>query len=317
MRIVVALGGNALLKRGEPMTAERQRANVRSRRARSPRIAAEHQLVLSRTGTVRRWACSPSRAPPYADGRALPARRPRRPDRGHDRVRPRAGARQPAAVRDADGHDPDDGRGRPGGPGLRRSDQVRRSRLRRRPRPTSSPPTKGWVVKPDGAQWRRVVPSPVPKTHLRDPSDPLAARHGVVVICAGGGGVPTMFEPGNDRTARRRRGGHRQGPRQRAARPRARRRPVRAWRPTSTACTRTGARRTSGARSESRPTKLATRDVRRRARWDRRSRPPREFVEADRPSAPRSGRSTQIERIVDGTARHAGGRRTASGNGAR
>ena len=29
MRIVVALGGNALLQRGEPMTAEKQRANVR------------------------------------------------------------------------------------------------------------------------------------------------------------------------------------------------------------------------------------------------------------------------------------------------
>ena len=30
MRIVIALGGNALLKRGEPMTAENQRSNVRS-----------------------------------------------------------------------------------------------------------------------------------------------------------------------------------------------------------------------------------------------------------------------------------------------
>ena len=29
MRIVVALGGNALLKRGEPMTAEAQRKNIR------------------------------------------------------------------------------------------------------------------------------------------------------------------------------------------------------------------------------------------------------------------------------------------------
>ena len=30
MRVVIALGGNALLKRGEPMTAERQRGNIRS-----------------------------------------------------------------------------------------------------------------------------------------------------------------------------------------------------------------------------------------------------------------------------------------------
>ena len=41
MRVLVALGGNALLKRGEPMTAEVQRANVR--------IAA-----------ARRWPRSPS-----------------------------------------------------------------------------------------------------------------------------------------------------------------------------------------------------------------------------------------------------------------
>ena len=32
MRIVVALGGNALLKRGEPMTAEEQRAQRPDRR---------------------------------------------------------------------------------------------------------------------------------------------------------------------------------------------------------------------------------------------------------------------------------------------
>ena len=37
MRIVVALGGNALLRRGEPMTAEAQRANVQTPPWRSPR----------------------------------------------------------------------------------------------------------------------------------------------------------------------------------------------------------------------------------------------------------------------------------------
>ena len=46
MRIVVALGGNALLRRGEPMTADNQRANVRTAaRALAP-IAREHELVI-------------------------------------------------------------------------------------------------------------------------------------------------------------------------------------------------------------------------------------------------------------------------------
>ena len=47
MRVVVALGGNALLKRGEPMTAEVQRENVRHAAPALARVAREHQLVLS------------------------------------------------------------------------------------------------------------------------------------------------------------------------------------------------------------------------------------------------------------------------------
>ena len=47
MRVVVALGGNALLKRGEPMTAENQRANVRSAAPALAAVAEEHELVLS------------------------------------------------------------------------------------------------------------------------------------------------------------------------------------------------------------------------------------------------------------------------------
>ena len=47
MRIVIALGGNALLKRGEPMTAGRQRSNVRVAAAALARVAADHELVIS------------------------------------------------------------------------------------------------------------------------------------------------------------------------------------------------------------------------------------------------------------------------------
>lgn len=47
MRIVVALGGNALLKRGEPMTAEVQRSNIRVAAQALAPIASAHQLVIS------------------------------------------------------------------------------------------------------------------------------------------------------------------------------------------------------------------------------------------------------------------------------
>src|SRR4051812_297980 len=47
MRVVVALGGNALLKRGEPLTAENQRNNVRAASPALAAVAQQHQLVLS------------------------------------------------------------------------------------------------------------------------------------------------------------------------------------------------------------------------------------------------------------------------------
>lgn len=47
MRVVVALGGNALLKRGEPMTAEVQRANVRKAAAALADLAAHHDIVVA------------------------------------------------------------------------------------------------------------------------------------------------------------------------------------------------------------------------------------------------------------------------------
>ena len=47
MRVVAALGGNALLRRGEPLTAENQRANARvACKALAP-VALEHELVIS------------------------------------------------------------------------------------------------------------------------------------------------------------------------------------------------------------------------------------------------------------------------------
>ena len=47
MRIVIALGGNALLKRGEKMTAENQRKNVRIAAAAIAPLGEEHELVIS------------------------------------------------------------------------------------------------------------------------------------------------------------------------------------------------------------------------------------------------------------------------------
>ncbi len=47
MRIVIALGGNALLRRGEPMSAERQRENVQLACSQIAQIAPGNQLVIA------------------------------------------------------------------------------------------------------------------------------------------------------------------------------------------------------------------------------------------------------------------------------
>jgi carbamate kinase len=59
---------------------------------------------------------------------------------------------------------------------------------------------KGWVFKQDGDAWRRVVPSPEPKRIFEIRPIRWLLERNVVVICAGGGGVPTMYEPGAERT---------------------------------------------------------------------------------------------------------------------
>jgi carbamate kinase len=55
---------------------------------------------------------------------------------------------------------------------------------------------RGWSFRREGTSWRRVVPSPEPR-RIREirPIEWLLAS-GCVVICAGGGGIPTMRPPG-------------------------------------------------------------------------------------------------------------------------
>jgi len=55
---------------------------------------------------------------------------------------------------------------------------------------------RGWAFKPDGSHMRRVVPSPIPKRIFEHRPIKWLLERGCVVICAGGGGIPTAYEPG-------------------------------------------------------------------------------------------------------------------------
>jgi carbamate kinase len=55
--------------------------------------------------------------------------------------------------------------------------------------------TSGWSVRQDGTEWRRVVPSPAPQRVLELDAAELLLQNGVTVILAGGGGVPVVEGP--------------------------------------------------------------------------------------------------------------------------
>jgi carbamate kinase len=197
MRIVIALGGNALLKRGEPMTAGHQRANVRTAAQALARVALQHELVVSH-GNGPQVGLLALQGEAYRDVEAYPLDVLGAETQGMIGylVEQELGNLLPfdrplATILTMVEVDPDD--------------------------PAFADPTKfvgpiydeaaaralaadkGWVVKPDGTSWRRVVPSPNPRRIFEIRPMRWLLERGAVVICAGGGGIPTMYARGEDR----------------------------------------------------------------------------------------------------------------------
>jgi len=56
---------------------------------------------------------------------------------------------------------------------------------------------KGWAMAPDGIHFRRVVASPVPQRIIELSVIKMLVDNGVVVICAGGGGIPVAYDEDN------------------------------------------------------------------------------------------------------------------------
>ena len=198
MRVLVALGGNALLKRGEPMTAEAQRANIRVAAEALAPVARQHQLVISH-GNGPQVGLLALQAAAYTEVEAYPLDVLGAQTEGMigyvleqelgNAMPPEAPLATILTMVQVDSDDP--AFGDPTkfvGPVYTR-DQA-----------DALAAAKGWTFKPDGDAWRRVVPSPEPRhiTEIR----PIRwlLEHDVVLICAGGGGVPTTFLPGAEST---------------------------------------------------------------------------------------------------------------------
>ncbi len=197
MRIVIALGGNALLKRGEPMTADIQRMNIRAAaRALAP-LAQDHELVLShgngpQVGLLALQAAAYNREDPYpldvldaqTEGmigymieQELRNLLPRDVPFATLLTMIEVDPADPAFIR------PD----KFVGPQYSKSDADRILA------------EKGWFFKKDGDMWRRVVPSPRPKRIFEIRPIQWLLEQGAIVICTGGGGIPVTYERDGDR----------------------------------------------------------------------------------------------------------------------
>ncbi len=194
MRIVVALGGNALLKRGQPMTAEVQRENVQvAARALAP-IALDHELVIShgngpQVGLLALQADAFTEVEPYpldVLGAQTEGMIGYMIEQELGNLMP---YEQPFAkiltMVEVDPRDPAfDNPTKPIGPVYEKEEATQLADQR------------GWTIAKDGKKWRRVVPSPKPQHIFEIRPIRWLIEHGVIVICTGGGGIPTMYKPG-------------------------------------------------------------------------------------------------------------------------
>ena len=198
MRVVVALGGNALLRRGQPMTVENQRRNVQVACDRLAPIALGHELVVSHGNGPQIGLLALEEAAYEAV-----------PDSPLDvlgaetqgmvgyLIEQELGNRLPfdkplASLLTMIEVDPEDAAfsdpSKPIGPIYTSSEAATLAAER------------SWVFKPDGDSMRRVVPSPAPKRIFEDRPIRWLLERGCVVICAGGGGIPTAYGPGRKLT---------------------------------------------------------------------------------------------------------------------
>ncbi len=191
-RIVIALGGNALLKRGEPLTVENQRRNVRAAARAIAPVTEGNDIVIShgngpQVGLLALQSAASGQHTPLdvlgAEtegmigymieqelGNLVPFERPFATMLTMVEVDPR----DPAFTNPT----------KPIGP-MYTEDAAR-----------SLAAERGWNVAPDGTGWRRVVPSPLPRRIFELRPIRWLLEKNTIVICAGGGGIPTVYDSG-------------------------------------------------------------------------------------------------------------------------
>ncbi|MDO5671397.1 MAG: carbamate kinase [Actinomycetaceae bacterium] len=190
MRIVVALGGNALLKRGEKPDAANQRANVDLAAESLAKLAEEHEVIITHGNGPQvgvfalESASNPNLSMPYpfdtlgAETQGMI---------GYwllQSMQNQLPGRQVAAMINqtlVDGADP-----------AFANPTKFVGEVYSKEKAEEMSKEHGWEVRPDGQYFRRVVGSPMPQEVVETPMIRTMLDAGAVVICAGGGGVPVI-----------------------------------------------------------------------------------------------------------------------------
>jgi len=191
--VVLALGGNALLKRGEPAGAANQRANVREAAAAIAALDGAARLVVTH-GNGPQVGLLALQAEAYHDVEPYPLDVLGAETEGmigylldQALLNELPPARRVATLLTQTVVDADDPAfadpSKPIGPVY---SSVEGQRLAA---------DRGWQVKPDGPYVRRVVPSPTPVDIVEIETIRLLLDAGVLVVCAGGGGIPVIATP--------------------------------------------------------------------------------------------------------------------------
>ncbi|MCF8882052.1 carbamate kinase [Erythrobacter sp. SN021] len=193
MRIVVALGGNALLQRGEALTAANQRENIRIAAAALAPLADEHELIISH-GNGPQVGLLALQGAAYKPEEAFPLDVLGAQTEGmigymiEQELRNRLPPDKPlATMLTMVEVEPDDPAfGNPTkfvGPVYADNEAQHLAR------------EKGWAIKRDGENFRRVVPSPAPRRIAEIAPIRWLLDKSAIVICAGGGGIPVTRSP--------------------------------------------------------------------------------------------------------------------------
>jgi carbamate kinase len=194
MRIVIALGGNALLRRSDPMTTEVQRKNVRIAAQAIAPLAAEHSIVIVH-GNGPQVGLLSLQAEAYQGAEPYPLDVLDAGTQGmigyliQEELRALLPPEhQVATLLTMIEVDPDD-------PAFAHPTKFV-GPVYDREAAQKLGAEKGWALRQDGSSWRRVVPSPQPQRILEIQPITWLLERGAVVICAGGGGIPTTSGPG-------------------------------------------------------------------------------------------------------------------------